>query len=65
MKKLETWKYKEMGSRNKKTGTLSYYTVKVTNYKISSCDCLGREFRPYSPCKHMKRLNEKLKHLTI
>lgn len=54
-----------MGSRNKKTGKLSHYDVKVTDYKISDCECKAREFRPYSPCKHMKRLHEKLTHLSI
>lgn len=54
-----------MGSRNKKTGLLSYYNVKVTDYKISDCECMARQFRPYSPCKHMKRLHEKLNHLSI
>ena len=28
------WYYREMGSRNKKTGKLSYYNVRVTDYKI-------------------------------
>ena len=54
-----------MGSRNKKTGKLSYYNVKVTDYKISDCECKAREFRPHSACKHMKRLHEKLNHLSI
>lgn len=57
--------YTEMGSRNKKTGKLSYYEVTVDNYKISDCECPARQFRRYSPCKHMKRLNEKLTHLVI
>lgn len=54
-----------MGSRNKKTGKLSYYDVTVTDYKISDCECKAREFRKFTPCKHMKRLNEKLTHLAI
>jgi hypothetical protein len=54
-----------MGSRNKKTGKLSYYTVTVTDFKITDCECPAREFRRYTPCKHMKRLNEKLTHLAI
>jgi len=54
-----------MGSRNKKTGKLSYYQVRVTDYKIDDCECPARQFRSYSPCKHMKRLNEKLTHLSI
>lgn len=57
-----SWYYREMGSRNKKTGKLNYYNVKVTDYKIVDCNCMAREFRPYSPCKHMKRLHEKLGH---
>jgi len=28
-----SWYYREMGSRNKKTGKLSYYNVKVTDIK--------------------------------
>lgn len=62
---MRSWIYKEMGSRNKKTGKLSYYTVTVTDFKITKCDCPAREFSRYTACKHMKRLNEKLKHLTI
>ena len=57
--------YREMGSRNKKTGKLSYYNVRVTNYRIDDCECPARQFRSYSPCKHMKRLQEKLTHLSI
>ena len=60
--KGSSWYYKEMGSRDKKTGKLKYYRVKVTDYKIVDCDCPAREFRSYSPCKHMKRLHEKLGH---
>jgi hypothetical protein len=58
------WQYKEMGSRDKK-GNLKYYRVTVEDWKITNCECPAREFRRYSPCKHMKRLNEKLTHLTI
>jgi hypothetical protein len=54
-----------MGSRNKKTGKLSYYRVTVEDWKIVDCQCQAREFRRYTPCKHMKRLNEKLTHLAI
>ena len=60
-----SWYYTEMGSRNKKTGKLSYYQVRVTDYKIDDCNCKAREFRSYSPFKHMKRLQEKLTHLSI
>lgn len=60
--KGSTWYYREMGSRNKKTGKLTYYNVKVTDYKIVDCECKAREFRPYSPCKHMKNLHKKIGH---
>ena len=59
------WYYREMGSRNKKTGKLSYYNVRVTDYKIDECECKAREFNRYTPCKHMKRLKEKCSHLKI
>jgi hypothetical protein len=62
---MNQWNYREMGSRNKKTGKLNYYQVTVTDYKISDCSCPARGFRRYTPCKHMKRLNEKLSHLSI
>ena len=61
----ESWKFREMGSRSKKTGKLSYYDVTVTNWKISDCECKAREFNRYSPCKHMRRLKEKLSHYDI
>jgi len=53
--------YSEMGSRNKKTGKLNYYTVTL-NHKTSSasCDCVGHMYRPYQDCKHIRRLKEKL-----
>lgn len=57
-----SWYYREMGSRNKKTGKLSYYNVKVTDHKIVDCECKAREFSRYTPCKHMKRLHEKIGH---
>jgi len=59
------WQYREMGSRNKKTKKLKYYNVSVENWKIVDCECPAREFRRYSPCKHMKRLSEKMSNLTI
>ena len=59
---MASWKYREMGSRNKKTGKLSYYDVTVTDWKIVDCECKAREFRKFTPCKHMKRLNQKLGH---
>ena len=54
-----------MGSRNKKTNKLKYYNVSVENWKIVDCECPAREFRRYSPCKHMKRLSEKMSNLTL
>lgn len=56
---MDTWYYREMGSRNKKTGKLSYYRVKVTEHKIVDCECHARQFRPHSTCKHMKNLQSK------
>ena len=58
------WQYREMGSRDKK-GKLKYYRVTVEDFKIINCECPAREFRRYTPCKHMKRLSEKMSHLTI
>ena len=60
-----SWKFREIGSRNKKTGELSYYNVTVTDFRISDCECKARQFRPYAPCKHMKRLKEKVSTYTI
>lgn len=54
-----SWYYGEMGTRNKKTGKLPMYRVKVTDHKIVDCNCKAREFRRYSPCKHMKNLQSK------
>ena len=62
---MRSWQYREMGSRNKKTGKLSYYNVTVVDFKISDCECAAREFRKYTTCKHMKRLKEKLNHLSL
>ena len=59
------WQYREMGSRNKKTKKLKYYNVSVENWKIVDCECPAREFRRYTPCKHMQRLSEKMSNLTI
>jgi hypothetical protein len=58
------WQYREMGSRDKK-GKLAYYRVTVEDWKIVDCQCKAREFHRHTPCKHMKRLNEKLTHLTV
>lgn len=62
---MKKWQYREMGSRNKKTKKLKYYNVSVENWKIVDCECPAREFRRYSPCKHMKRLSEKMSNLTL
>ena len=35
---MSSWYYREMGSRNKKTGKLNYYNVRVTEHKIDDCD---------------------------
>ena len=56
-------RYKEMGSRNKKTGKLNYYTV--TRNLINGafeCSCPATSYRPWlAACKHIKRLKEKLR----
>jgi len=62
---MREWQYREMGSRNKKSGKLSYYRVTVRDWRIVDCECKAREFRRYTPCKHMKRLSEKMSNLTI
>lgn len=62
---MKKWQYREMGSRDKKTKKLKYYNVSVQNWKIVDCECPAREFRRYSPCKHMKRLSEKMSNLTL
>ena len=62
---MKKWQYREMGSRNKKTGKLKYYKVTVEDWVITNCECPAREFRRYTPCKHMKRLSEKMSNLTI
>jgi hypothetical protein len=62
---MDTWYYREMGSRNKKTGKLSMYRIKVTDHQIVDCNCMAREFRPHSPCKHMKNLQNKNSILSL
>jgi hypothetical protein len=62
---MKTWYYREMGSRNKKTGKLPMYRVKVTDWKIVDCECHARQFRPHSPCKHMKSLQSKNSILSL
>ena len=63
--KNTSWYYKEMGTRNKKTGKLPMYRVKVTDHKIVDCTCKAREFRKFSPCKHMKNLQSKNSILSL
>ena len=56
-------KYSEMGSRDKKTGKLKYYTVTRNILENTfECSCPATLYRPYLPaCKHIKRLKEKLR----
>jgi hypothetical protein len=61
----ETWQYREMGSRDKKTGKLKYYNVTVRDFVIIDCECEARHFRRFSACKHMKRLQRLTGHLTL
>ena len=56
---MNSWYYREMGSRNKKTKKLSYYNVRVTNYVIDDCECMADSSDHIHHCKHMKRLKEK------
>ena len=55
-------KYREMGTRNKKTGRIPYYTVE-RNIETNqwSCTCPAAEFRRHSECKHVKNLKLKLR----
>ena len=63
---MEKWtqKFSEMGSRNKKTGKLNYYTVtRIHKHGDESftCSCPATMYRPWlQACKHIKRLKEKL-----
>jgi len=62
MRQENPWaKYSEMGSRDKKTGKLKYYTI-TRNVLTESfeCECPAAQFRRYQECKHVKRLKEKL-----
>jgi len=62
---MEKWSYREMGSRDKITNALRYYRVDVIDFVIVDCECEARQFRRFSPCKHMKRLQEKTGHLKL
>jgi len=55
-----THTYSEMGSRDKKTGKLKYYNVVRTNTNSFTCECPAAMYRPFSECKHTKRLRQKL-----
>ena len=65
MQMLEQWKYREQGSRDRKTGRLKYYSVTVTDFVITDCECEARQFRQFTNCKHMKRLQEKATHFKL
>ena len=55
-------KYREMGSRDKKTGKLKYYTVTRNVLENTfECSCPATDYRPWlKECQHIKRLKEKL-----
>jgi len=55
-KEKQTIKYRQMGSRNKKTGKLNYYTITSVDHKKFECECLGFQYRTYKDCKHITRL---------
>lgn len=57
------WQYREMGSRDRKTGKLRYYNVTVRDFIIIDCECEARQFRKFTPCKHMKRVARYTGHL--
>ena len=51
-KEKQITKYRQMGSRNKKTGKLNYYTITSVDHKKFECECLGFVYR--KNCKHIK-----------
>ena len=55
-------KYSEIGSRDKKTGKLKYYTVTRNVLENTfECSCPATDYRPWlKECKHIRRLKEKL-----
>ena len=57
---LGTRTYREMGSRNKKTGKLNEYDITIGKKNKGTCTCPAMAYRPYQECKHVKRLKEKL-----
>jgi hypothetical protein len=63
---MSKYVYLEMGSRDKKTNKLPKYKVIVKDNIVSDCNCKARDFRKYTPCKHMKNLHTKLgPHVSI
>ena len=54
-------RYREMGSRNKKTGRLNYYVIErnVLTERFT-CDCPAFMYRRQGECKHIKNLKKKL-----
>ena len=51
-----------IGSRDKKTGKLKYYTVTRNVLENTfECSCPATDYRPWlKECKHIRRLKEKL-----
>jgi hypothetical protein len=63
---MSKYVYLEMGSRDKKTNKLPKYKVIVQDNKITDCNCKARDFRKFTPCKHMKNLHTKLgQHVSL
>jgi len=57
-------RYREMGTRNKKTGRIPYYKVeRHMNTEQWYCSCPAAEFRRHTECKHVKHLKHKLRLL--
>ncbi len=55
-------RYREMGTRNRKTGRLPYYDVERNmSTEVWHCTCPAAEFRRHTECKHVKRLKHKLR----
>ncbi len=57
---MGTRTYREMGSRNKKTGKLNEYDVTIHKNNKGTCTCPAMTYRPYQECKHVKNLKRKL-----
>lgn len=60
--------YGVMGTPDKKTKRVPKYKVRLrvnvdTDERVLiGCTCKSREFHPYTPCKHMKIINNRLGH---